>query len=348
MESRGEYFDGQSSTRQQVTLKLEASQLIISGEQLELQLPFTDVRLSDALGSVNRSVYLEDGGKCEIRNPAFATALQKKMGGGSFFSQVHRFESSLKLAGLALLLTGIVVWTFIRFGIPVLAERMAYAIPPSAEIRMGKEAFEFLDRSIFSETGLPDWRQEEVSGLFVEILSRMEQDQRDYRLMFRESDTLGANALALPGGTVIVTDRFMELIDQDEELIAVLAHEVGHIRHRHALRKIIQDSTAGLLIATLTGDIVSASSLAAALPTMLIDAKFSRDMEREADDVAAEYMLQQGIPLQHFANILLELQASASGSKKEDAEEEDFQALQYLSTHPATRERVSRLENYRP
>lgn len=346
MESRGEYFDGQSSTCQQVNLKLEASELIIAGEQLELQLPLADVRLSDALGNVTRSVYLPDGGKCEIRNPAFATALQKKIGSGRFFSQVHRFETSLKLAGFALLLTGILVWAFIRFGIPVLAERMAYAIPPAAEIRMGKEAFEFLDRSVFTETGLPEWRQDEVNELFVQILSGMEQDQRDYRLMFRESDALGANALALPGGTVIVTDGFMELVDQDEELIAVLAHEIGHIRHRHALRKIIQDSTAGLLIATLTGDIVSASSLAAALPTMLIDAKFSRDMEREADDVAAEYMQQQGIPLRHFANILLELQASARGDQ--DEEGEDFQALQYLSTHPATRERVSRLENYRP
>lgn len=268
------------------------------------------------------------------------------MGGGRFFSRVHRFETSLKLAGLALLLTGIVVLTFIRFAIPVLAERMAYAIPPSAEIRMGEEAFAFLDRSVFTETGLPEWRQNEVRGLFARILSGMSQDQRNYRLIFRESNALGANALALPGGTVIVTDGFMELVDQDEELIAVLAHEIGHIRHRHALRKIIQDSGTGLLIATLTGDVISASSLAAALPTMLIDAKFSRDMEREADDVAAEYMLQQGISLQHFADILMELQALSGGGQA--AEDEGFQALQYLSTHPATRERVSRLENYRP
>jgi len=346
MESRGEYFDGKSSTCQQVNLKLGESQLIITGEQLEIQLPLSDVRLSDALGNVNRSIYLADGGKCDIRNPAFATALQKQMGGGHFFSQVHRFETSLKLAGIALLLTGIVVWSFIHFGIPVLAERMAYAIPPSAEIRMGKEAFEFLDRSIFTETGLPEWRQKKVDDLFSQILSGMEQDQRDYRLMFRESDVLGANALALPGGTVIVTDGFMELIDQDEELIAVLAHEIGHIRHRHALRKIIQNSSTGLLIATLTGDIMSVSSLAAALPTMLIDAKFSRDMEREADDVAAQYMLQQGIPLQHFATILLELQASVGGGH--DSEGRGSQTLQYLSTHPATDERVSRLENYQP
>lgn len=345
MESRGEYFDGQSSVCQPVTLTLVDSQLIITGEQLEMRLPITGLRLSDALGSVRRAVYLPDGGKCEIGNSAFATALQTQLGKGRFFSQVHRFETSLKLTGLALLLTGVVVWTFIRFGIPVLAEQMAYAISPSAETRMGEEAFAILDRGFFTESGLPDWRQQEVDLLFAEILTGLEQDQRNYRLRFRESAALGANALALPGGTVIVTDDFMALIDRDEELIAVLAHEIGHIRHRHALRKIIQNSTAGLLIATLTGDILSSSSLAAALPTMLIDAKFSRDMEREADVAAITYLQQQGIPLKHFANILRQLQGSKSlrSSKGDDGSS----ALGYLSTHPATQERLERLEAYR-
>lgn len=345
MESRGDYFDGQSSVRQHVNLRLTAAQLTISGEQLELSLPLTELRLSDALGNVNRSIYLPDGSKCEIRNAAFALALQKQLGSGGFFSQVHRFETSLKLASLALLLTAVVVLIFIRFGIPVLAERMAYAIPPAAEIRMGEEAFAMLDKGFFSESGLPDWRQEEARVLFRRVLSGLEQDQRDYRLMFRESQALGANALALPGGTVVVTDGFMQLVGEDEELIAVLAHEIGHIRQRHALRKIIQNSTAGLLIATLTGDLLSASSLAAALPTMLVDAKFSRDMEREADDVAIDYLQQEQISLQHFATILQELQSSAGRTAPE--EKKSSSALEYLSTHPATRERIERLESYR-
>jgi len=344
MESRGAYYDGQNSAQQAVSLSFTGHQLLIRGVDVERAVALSELRLTDALGSINRSVFLPDGGKCEIYNAAFAAALQRQLGSGSFFSQVHRFENSLKLAGVALLLTGLVVWVFIRFGIPILAERMAYAIPPELEISMGEEAFQFLDRRLFTETGLPEWRQEEVTILFDRILAVMEQDQRDYRLLFRESEALGANALALPGGTVIVTDGFMELIDQDEQLVAVLAHEIGHIRKRHTLRKIIQNSTAGLLIATLTGDIVSSSSIAAALPTMLVDAKFSRDMEREADDVAAEYLQQQGIPLSHFAAILSELQNDAGSGKSTG--EDGASALQYLSTHPATAERIERLQNY--
>jgi len=343
MESRGDYFDGQSSARQQVVLTLTESELFIRGEQGTKNFRLSELRLSDALGRVQRAIYLPDGGKCEIRNTAFACALQKRLGKGRFFSQVHRFEASLKLAGVALLLTGLVVWAFIRFGIPILAERMAYAIPSAAENTMGEEAFAFLDSRFFSETGLPEGRMAEVRELFGEILANMEQDERRYRLMFRDSTVLGANALALPGGTVVVTDAFMELVDQDEQLIAVLAHEIGHIRNRHALRQIIQDSAAGLLIATLTGDIVSSSSIAAALPTMLVDAKFSRDMEREADDVAIRYMLRRDLPLQHFASILQALQSSLKGEHDDEAEPS---ALGYLSTHPATSERIERLQTY--
>jgi len=340
MESRGEYFDGQSSACKQVVLRLQQDCLLIYGEQLELQIPYPELRLSDALGSPSRSIYLPDHGKCDIRNAAFAAALQKRLGRGGFFSQVHRFENSLRLAAVALLLTAVVVWGFIRFAIPVLAERMAFAIPPAAEVTMGKETLEFLDNSFFSETGLPESRQLEAEQLFNRVVSGMQQDQRDYRLLFRDSAAFGANALALPGGTVVVTDDFMALVERDEELVAVLAHEIGHIRNRHALRKVIQNSTAGLLVASLTGDILSSSSIAAALPTMLVDAKYSRDMEREADDAAVEFMQQQEIPLHHFADILLTLQESiaAQGNGRQG-----HSALRYLSTHPATQERIERL-----
>jgi len=338
MESRGDYFDGQSSNRLRVELRLSASSLQVRAEQLQLDVPLNELRLSDAIGSVSRSIYFQDGSKCEIRNDAFATALQQKLGKGRLLGWVHRFESSLKLATVALLLTVIAVWGVIRFGIPVLAGWAAETIPPAVEVRMGKESIALLDRSLFEETGLPEWRQQQVRELFTTIVAGLDQDQRDYRLEFRESEVLGANALALPGGTVVVTDGLMALLDRDEQLAAVLAHEIGHIRHRHVLRKILQDSGAGLLIAVLTGDLTSASSIAAALPTMLVDAKFSRDMEREADDVAIAYLQQQEIPLQHFADILQGLQETRG-----DEDGSGPVALEYLSTHPATRERIERL-----
>jgi hypothetical protein len=339
--SRGEYFDGQSSLCHQVELTLGPGELILRDATSEKRCPYDQLWLSDALGSVNRAIYFADGGKCEILNDAFATSLQRKLGRGRFFTQVHRFETSLKLAALALLLTAVVVWGFIRFGIPTLAEHVAAAIPAVVEIKMGEEAFVFLDQRFFSESGLSDERKDEISGLFSDLLVGMEEDERNYRLFFRHSEAFGANALALPGGIVIVTDDFIDLVEKDEELIAVLAHEIGHVQCRHALRKLLQDSSAGLLLAALTGDISSTTSIAAALPTMLVDARFSRDMEREADDVAVRYLHSQGISLQYFADVLARLQARVEGS---GGSVDGVTLLQYLATHPATEERIERLQ----
>ncbi len=59
---------------------------------------------------------------------------------------------------------------------------------------------------------------------------------------FRASPIIGANAFALPGGIVIVTDQLMQLAEHDDEILAVLAHEIGHVKHRHVLRGLPQDS----------------------------------------------------------------------------------------------------------
>jgi predicted Zn-dependent protease len=341
-ESRGEYFDGLSSQCYQVDLVLGEDELILRAVQIEKRFPYSELRLADALGSVQRSIFFVDGGKCEIRNHAFATALQKKIGRGHFFTLIHRFETSLKLAGVALFLTGLVVWAFVRFGIPVLAEHVAFAIPAAVETKMGEEAFSFLDDRFFSESELSEERQDDVRALFVHLVDGLVKDDRNYRLFFRQSKAFGANAMALPGGIVIVTDDFVSMIKQDEELIAVLAHEIGHVQCRHALRKVLQNSTAGLLIAALTGDISTVSSMAAALPTMLVDASFSRDMEREADAVAIRYMQQQGISLEHFANILETLQSAVDASQSSG---DETRIMEYLSSHPATEERILQLQS---
>ena len=80
---------------------------------------------------------------------------------------------------------------------------------------------------------------------------------------------MGANAVALPAGIIIMTDALVELSENDEELAAVLAHEIGHVRNRHALRALLQNSVVAGSIILVTGDASSAGSIAAGIPTLL-------------------------------------------------------------------------------
>jgi Zn-dependent protease with chaperone function len=341
MQAEGHYYDGKRSECHMVILSLNDDRLQITGDGIDLSWPLKEVRVSAPLGSMKRSAYLPDGGKCDFDDNAFAQLAEQYQGKGSFFQGVHRWENSLKRAFVALTITIVLVLGFIQFGIPVLAEQAAYAIPTATETTLGRETLQILDRTLFAPTELNTERQAELEQLFAVVISSLDATERPYMLELRSSPKIGANAFALPGGTVIMTDELVEMAGSDEEVAAVLAHEVGHVRHRHAMRQVIQGSAVGLVIATLTGDIFSATSMAAALPTMLVDAKFSRDMELQADDVAVEYLVNQGDTVEHFAAILTRMEQSFAEKHGTDAGEN--RTANYFSSHPATGERIERL-----
>jgi Zn-dependent protease with chaperone function len=92
----------------------------------------------------------------------------------------------------------------------------------------------------------------------------------NFAVTFRKSDTLGPNPIALPSGTIVVTDALVALAQSDEELVAVRAHEAGHVARRHGLRQLFQNSLVALAVTWLVGDI---SAIIAAAPTALLQAK---------------------------------------------------------------------------
>ncbi len=109
------------------------------------------------------------------------------------------------------------------------------------------------------------------------------------------------------------------------------------------MRMVLQSSVVGLVLAWYVGDV---SGLLATAPTIIMQAKYSRDMEREADEYAERTMRLNGLSPCLLANMLEKLEAShlARGRKKPPAKpEKESEALEYLSSHPATRERSNLL-----
>jgi Zn-dependent protease with chaperone function len=254
---------------------------------------------------------------------------------------VHRWEKSLPLALTALAATALVVLLFVRFGVPALAKRAAMALPAATETNMGRESLATLDKILMKPSKLDKQRQAELTTLFRRVAGPGGATA-GYRLEFRSCLPIGANAFALPSGIVVMTDDLVSLAKHDDEIAAIFAHELGHVRGRHIMRHVMQSSVAGLIVATLTGDLVSITSLAATLPTVMVDASFSREFEREADAAAIAWMKSAGVPPRRYAEILGRLQAQLdvrqgaqiSGSSK---------TRNYLSSHPDTGDRIRRI-----
>ncbi len=342
MNASGIYYDGRTSARRTVRLTLEGNRLLVAGEGVDLSAELARLVISAPLSTARRSVRFPSGALCEVSDVRFMDELLRRQGKGKASAAIHRWERSLPLALVALVVTVAVIWGFVAFGIPAMAERVARAVPPATEVSMGRETLAMLDKLVFTPSRLPGVRRRDITTQF----SRMTRELpfgSGYRLEFRKSDRLGANALALPSGIIIVTDRLVEMAKSDDELIGVLAHEMGHVRHRHALRHVLQNSATGLVVAAITGDITSITSLAATLPTLLIDASYSRSFETEADDAAIDYLKRRGIPLKSYAAMLGRLEAEHRKTSGDTKTEKKKSLGDYFSTHPVTEERIKRV-----
>ena len=327
---RATYFDGRTAHAFPVTLSIDDGNLVVSGEGVSRRDPMGAVNVSDVLGSTPRVLQFVDGASCEVTdNDAFAAFIA---GHTVAPSRVSGWERSWRPAVFALVLVAVFFVLGYRYGLPIFAERAADSLPESALNTVSFEMQHWLDKTMFAKTRLPGDRMLQILKTF-DALELPEDIKRRLTLEFRNAEDLGANAMALPSGAIFMTDQLVELTPDDRVLIAVIAHEAGHVKRRHGLRQIIQGATVGALITWYFGDF---SALGAAAPASLLQAKYSRDLEREADAYAVQVLKMNNLPVSLLADALELIQKSHGAEGKEDAG-----ALAYLSTHPATSERLA-------
>jgi len=335
VELAARYYDGRTSQSCDVRLSFAPDDtLSLLGEGVSLRFRLHELNIADRLGNTPRSIELPNGGKCVVADNDALDAVLTQHRLVLKGNWLHRLESRLIYVATAVILTMAFSWGAFSYGIPWLAHHAAYALPHSVDRQLGQGTLKVLDRALFSESQLDEGRRATLQQRFDEVTAGLP-DGDSYRLVFRHSEKTGANAFALPSGIVVVTDALVKLARNDDEVVAVLAHEVGHLENRHSLRLVMQDSAVALLVATVSGDPFSFSTLAAALPTMLVHARYSREFETEADDYAYDFLVSHQVPVQAYADILTRL-----GEEKETSA-----AGAFLSSHPGTRERVERFRS---
>jgi predicted Zn-dependent protease len=320
------YFDGKSSRSHEVTLMLSGGRLKLVGRDLSEQLDPREVRRSARIAGTPRWLYLPGGAACVTDDHE---ALDRMMRESRYERALHRWESRPAFAALAVALVAGAMWLLVDRGLPAAAEAIAARIPIEAEAVLGREALAGMDRYFMKPSKLSAARQHALRNKLAEMVSAARVEV-PYRLEFRASPVIGANAFALPAGIVVMTDELVKVSRNDQEVLGVLAHELGHLHHRHVMRGLLESSATALVIAGVTGDIASATSLAAGAPTLLLHAKYSRDNEREADRYAIEMMRKAGLEPRYFGTLL----ARMEGKRTRRGGLPSF-----LSSHPETEER---------
>ena len=319
------YHDGRTSAGTPVRVRVADGLLHVEGDAVATAFPLAAVQLEPRLGDLRRRLDLPNGASClvpadfEVPTPADAPARMERW--------VNELEVRWTPAILAAVVVLALLWGGIVYGVPTAARIVAERMNPAVERQMGLQALATLDRIALDDSALPEARRQALTARFAQLVAAAS-PAASYTLQFRSSPPIGPNAFALPGGTVVLLDELVETAEHDDEIAAVLAHEIGHLRERHTMRHVLQTSVAGVLVAAVVGDVLSASSYAAALPAFLLEARYSRAFEFEADRVGFTILDQVGIDRAHFVRFLTRMEQKGGSS-----------VPGFLSTHPRADER---------
>jgi predicted Zn-dependent protease len=236
--------------------------------------------------------------------------------------RVHRrlIPASLILIGLAGCATN-----------PATGKLQLSLISESQEIALGRQSAQDVRASI----GLvPDVAlQAYVAGVGKDLASRSERPNLPWS--FQVVDDPTPNAFALPGGFIFVTRGLMGLMTSEAELATVLGHEIGHVTARHSVEQMSRAELAqvGLGVGSILVPELQQYGNIAGAGLQLLFLKYSRDDERQADQLGFRYALRAGYDVHQMADVFVALQryGEAQGGSSLPS---------WLATHPATAERI--------
>jgi Zn-dependent protease with chaperone function len=146
------------------------------------------------------------------------------------------------------------------------------------------------------------------------------------------------NAFALPGDRIVLTKKLIETAETPDEVAGVLAHEMGHVYHRHAEAQMVRAMGIELLLRVASGGGDTISGLAGLLAIL----RYSRDAEREADSFAQDQLRKVAIDplgLKRFFERMMKLEGDRGSSGGIFGTVSDM-----MSTHPVTRERIDAIK----
>jgi Zn-dependent protease with chaperone function len=223
------------------------------------------------------------------------------------------------------------------FGIPLLADGLVAYVPPSWETRIGDLAATQVERRLTSGKGYvvcdPDPGSVANTAISRFVAATFDGLGSPFHPVVTVVRSETPNAFALPGGRAYYLSALVQANRSPDEFAGVLAHELGHVYYRHGMQSLIATSTTGLLVGFVLGDLTGLS-VAGAIGSSLIDNRFSRQDEAEADRFAADTAQRLGYSTKGLADLLERVAKDDSFSR----------ALALFSNHPLTDERRRALE----
>ncbi|MFP8966552.1 M48 family metallopeptidase [Pokkaliibacter sp. CJK22405] len=327
------------STRHPAALHCDEGGLRLESEPVALDFPWRDAVLAQPLGQLPRAMTLPNGWVFLPRDAIAFNAMLHDREGASW---IDRLESSWKWILLALVLTLFSGVGIYRYGIPALASVVAPMIPDAVVEQVGQSHLAILDKAgIVQPTTLPQADQDRLQADFTRQLQTLEREGKHFslppQLVFRHLKD-GPNAFALPGNTLVMTDELVALLKKDDQVMAVLLHELGHAYHQHVMKQLVQSTVMSVAFAMLVGDASGIGDTLSGGALFIMSMGYSRDAEREADAFAAQALRDEGVGVEPMIQAFIALENYMAKEHPELSDTPDW-----ISSHPAMKARIEQL-----
>lgn len=321
------YFDGTTNRRRLVTLAFGDRLELHEPLQAVVRWPYDDIRRADSPAGTLRLTCLSVSAlaRLEIRDSALASDL---------IARCPRLDENHPSRGGAATIVG---WSLaaaasiiavVLFGVPLAADRLTPLVPQAVERRMGDVA----DGQVKALFGNKVCNGAAGQAAFAKLVNTLrEAAGLDPSIQTAVLATPVPNAFALPGGRVYLFNGLLAKAENPDEIAGVLAHELGHLRHRDGTRNLIYNGGTSFLIGLLFGDVTGSGAVVFASRS-LVTASYSREAEQNADNFSIDVMHRLGRPTKAMGELLFRVTGKQGDS-----------GLSILASHPMTEDRLQRM-----
>jgi len=224
---------------------------------------------------------------------------------------------------------------------PVTGQQDFVLMSENQEISLGRK----YHAQVLQQT--PAYNDQELQDYVQKIGDSLSIKSHRPNLFYRFTvlDSPDINAFALPGGYIYINRGLMAYLSSEEELAAVLGHEIGHVTARHSVRQFSQSQLLGILSAAIQINSGRTVGDLAGVASGVLLAGYGREMELQADELGAEYLYQDGYPTKAMMKVLTVLKDQEIYSK-ELAKERGQEPRNYhgvFASHPSNDKRLKEI-----
>lgn len=322
------FYDGASSTPQEVSLIFDDEKLVLlfeSSEENQYSWRVEDVNLDVVGNKTNITNVRYPFQKLILNDQTLVETIattKKKNGSFDLYQQLIHFGPKFYFA-IAILILGIIGLSYV-YVIPWVAEKAVVLIPKEYDDKLS-DGF-LLKNVIFKD-------KDSIASINLNLFAKELALNNTKPLKFSVINAKEINAFALPDGNIVVYSGILDEMKSYDELVALLGHEVSHVNNRHSMKAICRNLSGYIFISVILGDANGVMAVIGDNANNLQSLSFSRDFERQADEDGFGILKSNKINPKGMSTLFSRLKDHSLGIVPE-----------FLSTHPLTEERIRFVE----